>query len=57
MSDTDLEKVSVTPGTAILGCFVTGGVGIFLAVQNGDGLGLIGPALAFGAVVVASFRP
>lgn len=54
--DTNENKVSVIPGAAILGCLVTGVVGLKIALENDDGIGVIGAAIAFGVVVLISFR-
>ncbi len=61
-SNKNVKKVGATPGLAIIGCQVTGLVGLIgavLALSKFDALGagacLIGAACAFGTVAYISF--
>ena len=50
------RKISAIPGFAVLGCMITGLLGLKHAFNTGDGLGIIGAALAFGVVVHTCFK-
>jgi hypothetical protein len=44
------------PGLAILGCIIVGIMGVAISLNTNDALGLIASAIAFGAIVVVSFK-
>tara|TARA_R110002096_G_scaffold100173_2_gene221941 strand:+ start:4302 stop:4481 length:180 start_codon:yes stop_codon:yes gene_type:complete len=50
------RKGTVVPGFASLGLNVVGISGIYLALWQGEPLGLIGSALAFGIIIWVAFK-
>jgi len=50
-------KDSLVPGIAVLGLIITGIFGILIPrdASIGDGLGIIGSAIAFGIILYVSF--
>lgn len=49
------QTVSTIPGFAIFACLVTGVAGLVHAFVSGNGLGIVGAAIAFGVVAYVSF--
>jgi hypothetical protein len=55
-SKKESTRISAVPGLAILGCLITGVAGIAVSLRFGDGIAVVGSAIAFGTIAVVSFR-